>query len=101
MQDTKPVETILGIQTPWRLSRVALDTTGERVDLWAEHADTRPACQQQLPCHDHAEERVWRHLDTCRYQTFLHAACHGSTARRTVCAQIRCRGPKRAVGSRC
>ena len=76
MQDTKLFETILGIQTPWRISRVALDTTGARVDLWAEHADTRwpcPECQQELPCRDHAEERVWRHLDTCQYQTFLHA----------------------------
>jgi transposase len=25
------------------------------------------------PGHDHAEERVWRHLDTCQYQTVLHA----------------------------
>lgn len=75
MQDTKLFETILGIQAPWRISRVALDTTGERVDLWVEHADTRwpcPECQQALPCHDHADERVWRHLDTCQYQTFLH-----------------------------
>jgi transposase len=76
MQDTKLFETILGIATPWRISRVALDTTGERVDLWAEHADTRwpcPECQQELACRDHAEERVWRHLDTCQYQTLLHA----------------------------
>lgn len=76
MQDTKLFETILGIQPPWRISRVALDTTGERVDLWAEHAATRwpcPECQQELACHDHADERVWRHLDTCQYQTFLHA----------------------------
>lgn len=76
MQDTKLFETILGMATPWRISRVALDTTGERVDLWAEHADTRwpcPECQQELACRDHAEERVWRHLDTCQYQTFLHA----------------------------
>ena len=77
MQDTKLFETILGIQAPWRISRVTLDTSGERVDLWAEHADdTRwpcPECQQALPCRDHADERVWRHLDTCQYQTFLHA----------------------------
>ncbi len=76
MQDTKLFETILGIQAPWRISRVALDTTGERRDLWVEYADTRwpcPECQQAPPCHDHAEERVWRHLDTCQYQTFLHA----------------------------
>ena len=31
------------------------------------------ACAQTLACHDQAEERVWRHLDTCQYQTFLHA----------------------------
>lgn len=76
MQDTKLFETILGIQTPWRISRVALDTTGERVEIWAEHADTRwpcPECQQELPCRDQVDERVWRHLDTCQYQTFLHA----------------------------
>jgi transposase len=76
VQDTKLFETILGMQTPWAIARVALDTSGERVDLWAEHAETRwpcPECQQELPCRDHAEERVWRHLDTCQYQTFLHA----------------------------
>ena len=76
MQDTKLFETILGMQAPWHISRVALDATGERIDLWAEHADTRwpcPECQQELSCRDHAEERVWRHLDTCQYQTFLHA----------------------------
>jgi transposase len=76
VQDTKLFETILGIQAPWRIGRVALDTTGERVDLWAEHVDRPwpcPECGQELPCRDHAEERVWRHLDTCQYQTFLHA----------------------------
>jgi transposase len=77
MQDTKLFETILGLQAPWAISRVTLDPGGERVDLWVEHAaDTRwacPECQQLLPCRDHAEERVWRHLDTCQYQTLLHA----------------------------
>ena len=77
MQDTKLFETILGLQAPWKIGRVALDTSGARVDLWAEHADDMrwpcPECQQALPCRDHVEERVWRHLDTCQYQTFLHA----------------------------
>jgi hypothetical protein len=31
VQDTKLFETILGIQAPWRIARVALDTSGERV----------------------------------------------------------------------
>lgn len=76
MQDTKLFETILGLQAPWRIARVELDATTQRVDLWAEHADTRwpcPECQRLLPCADHADERTWRHLDTCQFQTHLHA----------------------------
>lgn len=33
MHDTKVFETSLGIQTPWRLRGVALDTTGEREEF--------------------------------------------------------------------
>ena len=77
MQDTTLFETILGLQAPWHVARVELDPTGERVDLWVEHAVGVPwtcsACAHTGPGHDHAEERVWRHLDTCQYQTFLHA----------------------------
>lgn len=76
MQDTKLFETILGLQSPWHIARVELNTITQRVDLWAEHDDTRwpcPECQQALPCADHAEERTWRHLDTCQFQTHLHA----------------------------
>jgi hypothetical protein len=68
---------LLGLQAPWHIARVALDTSGEWVDLWVEHdVAVRwacPDCEAQAPGHDHAEERVWRHLDTCQYQTFLHA----------------------------
>jgi transposase len=102
VQDTKLFETILGIQAPWTIGRVTLDTSGQRVDLWAEHADdTRwpcPECQQVLACRDHADERVWRHLDTCQYQTFLHArvprvACptHGVRQVRVPWAEARSR----------
>jgi transposase len=105
VQDTKLFETILGIQAPWGISRVALDTSGERVDLWATHADdTRrpcPACQHVLPCRDHAEERVWRHLDTCQYQTFLHARVPRVDCPRTACGKCACPGPRRGAASRC
>jgi hypothetical protein len=37
VQDTKLFETILGMQMPWRISRVALDTTGERDVRKREH----------------------------------------------------------------
>ena len=32
-----------------------------------------PECGRTVPLHDHAEERPWRHLDTCHCQTYLHA----------------------------
>lgn len=76
MQDTKLFETILGIQAPWHIDRVALSPTAERVDLWAAHRATSwpcPECGGVVGIYDHAEERAWRHLDTCQYQTFLHA----------------------------
>lgn len=76
MQDTKLFETILGITTPWHITRVELKTEEKRVDLWLEHDPTRwpcPECDAKLAVFDHAEERTWRHLDTCQFQTHLHA----------------------------
>ena len=48
----------------------------KRVDLWLEHEPTRwscPACETELAGFDHAEERTWRHLETCQFETHLHA----------------------------
>jgi transposase len=76
LQDTKLFETILGITTPWHIGRVELKTEEQRVELWLEHDATRwacPECGELLAVFDHAEERGWRHLDTCQFQTHLHA----------------------------
>ena len=76
MQDTKLFETILGLARPWHVARVELNTTSQRVDVWVEHDDTRwpcPECAATLACWDHVEERTWRHLDTCQFETHLHA----------------------------
>jgi len=102
VQDTKLFETILGLQVPWRISRVALDTATQRVDLWVEHAaDVRwtcPECATDVACRDHADERVWRHLDICQFQTFLHARVprvecptHGIRQVRVPWAEVRSR----------
>ncbi|MEE9150960.1 MAG: transposase, partial [Thermoplasmata archaeon] len=32
-----------------------------------------PTCGKEAPIYDHVEERVWRHLNTCQCQTYLHA----------------------------
>lgn len=76
MQDTQLFETILGIARPWHVARVELRTGEQRVDVWLEHEATRwpcPECGDALPGFDHAAERTWRHLDTCQFQTHLHA----------------------------
>jgi transposase len=59
------------------VDRVNLDVKGQRVDVWAEHSEGAawacPQCRKRLPLYDHAEERTWRHLDSCQFQTHLHA----------------------------
>ena len=76
MQDTALYQYLLGLQSPWTVSRVNLDVTGQRVDVWAEHQEDAawvcPQCTKTLPRYDHAEERTWRHLDSGQFQTHLH-----------------------------
>jgi len=77
MQDTALYQYLLGLKSPWTVSRVNLDVKGQRVDVWAEHPEDAawecPQCKKKLPLYDHAEERTWRHLDSCQFQTYLHA----------------------------
>lgn len=77
MQDTALYQYLLGLQSPWAVSRVNLDANRQRVDGWAEHSEgatwTCPHGAQTLPLYDHAEERPWRPLDSCQFQTYLHA----------------------------
>ena len=77
MPDTALYEYLLGLQVPWTVSRVALDVQRRQVDVWAEHAQEVqwpcPECAGLLSLYDHAEERTWRHLDSCQYRTYLHA----------------------------
>jgi transposase len=77
MQDTDLYKHLLGLAEPWTVSRVALDVAGGRVDVWAEHSKKArfrcPDCDRECGLYDHDEERAWRHLDSCQFQTFLHA----------------------------
>jgi transposase len=77
MRDTELYRQLLGLEPPWEVTRVELSTEDGRVDVWADHPrGTRwacPECVRELPTHDHAEEREWRHLDSCAFLTYLHA----------------------------
>jgi transposase len=39
MQDTALYQYLLGLQSPWTVSRVNLDVNAQRVDVWATHPE--------------------------------------------------------------
>lgn len=77
MRDTELYQRVLGLTEPWSVERVDLKVADRRVNVWVEHAAgvswPCPQCRAALATYDHAEERVWRHLDTCQFETHLHA----------------------------
>lgn len=77
MRDVELYRHLLGLEPPWEVSRVDLSVAEGRVDVWADHPKrTRwacPECARELSTYDHAEERAWRHLDSCQFLTYLHA----------------------------
>lgn len=77
MRDTELYRAVLGLEDPWRVSRVELDLPGGQVTVWVEHASgirwPCPTCGKLLAIYDHSEERSWRHLDTCQLRTYLRA----------------------------
>ena len=78
MKDTELYRHLLGIEPPWTVDRVDLDVSGQRIDVKLAHKRGRrwpcPECGEACGLHDHAEERTWRHLDSCQFLTFIHAA---------------------------
>jgi len=77
MRDIELYHHLLGLQPPWSVTRVELASSEQRVDVWLGHAEgvrfACPQCKSQLPLYDHTESRVWRHLDSCQFLTFVHA----------------------------
>ena len=77
MQDRELYRHLLGIEKPWSVARVELTVKEQRVDVFVEHKPgdefTSPECGKKLGVCDHAEERTWRHLDSCQFATMLRA----------------------------
>jgi transposase len=77
MQDAELYRYLLGIEPPWMVDRIKLDLENQRVDVWASHEEGLrwpcPECGVLVALYDHAPERIWRHLDSCQFKTFLHA----------------------------
>ena len=77
MQDRELYRQILGIEAPWFVERVELKLAEGEVHIYLEHGEMAswpcPECAASCQLYDHQGERQWRHLDTCQYQTILHA----------------------------
>ncbi len=75
MQDKELYQQILGLSSPWQVTSVELDHAHLEIRVRVDHPrGTKfccPDCNTELPCHDHAEERRWRHLDSCQFKTML------------------------------
>lgn len=68
---------LLGLTAPWIVERVELDVAQQHVEVHVGHAPGQrfscPECGRELSVYDHLGERVWRHLDSCQFLTYLHA----------------------------
>lgn len=75
MQDKELYQQILGLSSPWSVADVHLDLAAQEVQVHVEHPRASkfccPVCNCQLACHDHADKRRWRHLDSCQFKTVL------------------------------
>jgi transposase len=67
---------ILRLHPPWFVKQVAVKEKEQRIDIFVDHEPhirvKCPVCKEFYGLYDHAPERVYRHLDTCQMQTFIH-----------------------------
>jgi len=69
---------ILGLSLPWKVVDVRLEVEGQAVHISLDHdSESRfncSKCEREYGCYDHALGRTWRHLNTCQFQTLVHAS---------------------------
>jgi transposase len=67
---------ILGIKLPWFVKQVVMDESAQRIDIYLDHEkDIRvrcPECGEFYGMYDHSPERVYRHLNMCQMETYIH-----------------------------
>lgn len=75
--DEKHYDKLLNLDEQWTVSKVDLGKKKLRIDLYVKHTRiniTCPECGKKVNIYDHCKERVWRHLDTMEYKTYIHCS---------------------------
>jgi len=66
---------LLGLNEDWLIKHVDLDIARQQVEIQLEHntqcKPCSPQCGLPRPLKNHADERIWRHLDTMQSQTTI------------------------------
>jgi len=76
MDSTDLYHQILGLNSNWQVSEVKLEMAAKKVEIFVKYVKTIlecPECGKACPGYDKANERRWRHLDTCQMQTIIHS----------------------------
>ena len=87
MQDTQLYQQLLGLSGIWKVTKVDLKIKERTVQVRVECQESVwacPICSKRMHIRSY-EERCWRHLDSCQFQTLLicptprvHCDEHGS-----------------------
>ena len=76
MDDKKLIQITLGIETPWYVKEIELNTSKKRMDIYLDFTKGTKfpcsICNELCEIHD-TKERTWRHLDFFNYESYLHA----------------------------
>lgn len=73
VQDIALYQQLLGLSAGWQVTGVDLQVKARKVEVRVQCPDALwacPKCQQRMHVLDY-DERRWRHLDTCQFQTIL------------------------------
>jgi hypothetical protein len=75
MHDIELFAKLLELESPWRVSSVNPDFEKKEITIkleWSKGGRVRcPFCEFEGGIYDHRRLRVWRHLDTMQFKTYL------------------------------
>jgi hypothetical protein len=74
MLDMVFYERILGIASPWHITKAKQDINQQRVDIWIAQREKGSWFKQPLIPKTSGSEEVWQHLALGRFRTYIHAA---------------------------